>query len=287
MIEPIIDISKWQPGMDAATVVQRGVRGVYAKAGGVYWGSGQYFTDVCWKENVDKFSGILPFGGYFWFEPAFDGAGQGAYFVSLLQNVNWRLPPAIDVESNPKRIPYADFQRQLHACIKVVEDQLGVKPVIYTRGSFWNTNLGNVQWASAYKLWIAIYNDGNNPFAVDRYRPMPWKTWWLWQYSDTGDGPYYGTDPYKSKSIDLNRCNMTESEWAAFTQGEYTPVEPTIPETVSVNTRWGLRLREKPTTQNSEILSVLLNNTVLTVTAKDGDWYKVSLDGWVHKDYVR
>ena len=295
MIEPIVDISRWQDDVNVDTLLSRGVRGVYIKAGYTYWKNGLMFEDSWFQRNYEKFHGKIPLGCYYWFVPGTNGAGQGMFFSQqLIRDKVFELPPAIDVEENNTNTNKTNFQQTLKACLNVVAKQ-SKTPAIYTRGSFWNVHVGNPAWASAYKLWAALYNDWvKHPWNYtggERYRPLPWNDYWLWQYSEKGDGPYYGTLPYKSNQIDLNRCNMTESEWAELVGGSVVvpepPPEPEMPETVTVNAPWGLRVRNMPTTAGSEIMGVLLNGTRVQVLGDDGDWYKVGLDGWVHKDYVR
>lgn len=295
MIKPIVDVSKWQDDINVETLLAKGTRGLYMKAGGVWWKTHYMFPDPWYERNYTKFKSKLPIGAYFWFVPGTNGAAQAMYcYEHLLKGKEFELPLAVDVEENLSNTGQGDFRRELKAFLNVIEKQAGIKPVIYTRASFWNQHVGNVDWASDHRLWVAFYNDyvdhpWNFPFG-ERYRPLPWKEYWLWQHTDKGIGPAYGTLPYKSKQIDLNRCSMTEAEWSALTKGDYIPPEPTpepLPETVTIKAPWGLRLRNTPTTQGSRIDAVLMNGTNVNVLDEDGDWLQVNLGGWVHKNYVR
>jgi len=99
-------------------------------------------------------------------------------------------------------------------------------PLIYTRGTFWNPNVGNPIWASDYLLWAARYsNTLTGPWSDGRYRPLPWNMWAFWQWSadKNGRGAEFGAE---SRDIDLNRFNGSLSEfyrWCGWQQDEPEP----------------------------------------------------------------
>ena len=228
MIEPIVDISTHQDNVSRTKLLASGVRGVYAKAGYCYYGNGSCWKDSWYQANSDKFSPVIPFGAYWWFHPGYDGEMQGRFFVDLLNKSKWSLPPAVDVEDANHSVSQHEYQYDLKKCLDVIEEETGVIPVIYTRATYWNPHVGNPSWASRHKLWIAIYNSWiKHPWKglTSYLKPAPWDDYWLWQYSEKGDGPTYGMNVYKSKSIDLDRCNMTEEEWSL-----YMPNAPEVPE---------------------------------------------------------
>lgn len=219
MFEPLIDVSKWQSDINVGKMLGAGTKAMYIRAGGTDRNTGASYTDRRFRENAEKFSERIPVGYYYFFYPHFDGAKQAKYFCNLLKSVTWNLPPAIDVESNPRNVSKSRMQTEIKKFLDTVEAELGIKGVIYTRATFWNPNVGAPAWASDYKLWIALYSNtlshpwANNPNSI--YRPRPWTDWWLWQYSadQNGRGPEFGV---ATRGIDINRVNMTEDEFYKF-----------------------------------------------------------------------
>lgn len=233
MIEPIIDVSKWQREINASKMLGAGTLGMYIKAGGTDKYNGASYTDRRFRENAGKFSSRVPCGYYYFFYPHFDGVKQAKYFCNLLKSVKWNLPPAVDVEQNPRNASRSRFQTELKQFIDTVEDQLNVKPVIYTRGFFWNDNVGSPAWAANYKLWIARYGEhlqhpwDNNPNT--KLRPRPWTDFWLWQYS--ADKNRRGTEfGVATHGIDINKANMTLEEFYEFANWNQEEVEESVEE---------------------------------------------------------
>jgi len=238
MFEPLVDVSKWQSDINVAKMLGAGTKAMYIRAGGTDRNNGASYTDRRFRENAEKFSERIPVGYYYFFYPHFDGIKQAKYFCNLLKSVKWNLPPAIDVEANPKNASKSRCQTEIKEFLDTVEAELGVKGVIYTRATFWNPNVGAPAWATDYKLWIAIYSNtlshpwDNNPNSI--YRPRPWTDWWLWQYSadKNGRGPEFGV---ATRGIDINRVNMEEEEFLKFAKwgtgavDDGGPVEVTPP----------------------------------------------------------
>ena len=235
MFEPLVDVSKWQGEINVGKMIGAGAKAMYIRAGGTNWNNGASFTDDRFRENAEKFSNRIPVGYYYFFYPHIDGIKQAKYFCNLLKSVKWNLPPAVDIESNPKKASKSRFQTELKQFLDTVESELGVKSVIYTRASFWNPNVGAPAWATDYKLWVAIYSStlkhpwANNPNGM--YRPRPWTNWWLWQYSADGNGrgPEFGA---RSAAIDIDRVNMSEEEFYTFAKWGSGGVDDDAPVTV-------------------------------------------------------
>ena len=315
MFRPLVDVSTWQRNIDAEKMLAAGTKAMYIKAGGVDKNSGAHYTDYRFRENANKFSHRVPCGYYYFFYPHFNGAKQARYFCNLLSSVKWNLPPAVDVEVNPRHVDRNRFQRELKAFVDVVEKTFHVKPVIYTRAMFWNANIGNPSWAGEHKLWIALYNESashpwyNNPNS--RLRPLPWNDWWLWQYSadKNGRGAEFGV---ATRSIDLNHINMSESEFYAFAkwgdagtsdeEGTPEPAPAPTPQPVELSfphrgyLRSGysaLRLRSRPTTHGSNTVGIIRRGYTFTVYKElqlgDDLWWLIELPdstvGWGARRY--
>jgi len=320
MFEPLVDVSKWQSDIDVSKMLGAGTKAMYIRAGGTDRNNGASYTDRRFRENAEKFSERIPVGYYYFFYPHFDGVKQAKYFCNLLKSVKWNLPPAIDVESNPKNASKSRCQTEIKEFLNTVENELGVKGVIYTRATFWNPNVGAPAWAADYKLWVAIYSNtlshpwDNNPSS--NYRPRPWTDWWLWQYSADRNarGAEFGV---ASSGIDINRVNMTEEEFHSFAKWGtgavdddepvvVTPppddgIEDLVDETDEVveepTTKYplqgflrrgytALRLRSRPTTHGSNVVGAIkrgYNFSVYKETQLGDDiWWLIELpDGTV------
>lgn len=322
MIEPFIDVSHWQGEIKASKMLGAGTLGMYIKAGGANKYNGVNYTDPRFRENAEKFSQQVPCGYYFFFYPHIDGVKQAQYFCKLLTSVEWNLPPAVDVEANPQHVSQGRFQRELKQFVDVVEAKFNLKPVIYTRGWFWNDNVGQPVWAKEHKLWIARYGKSlqhpwdNNPSS--KLRPRPWTDFWLWQYSADGNlrGEEFGATG--SKSIDINRVNMTKEEFYDFAnwpEGEQPAPppeeEPTPPpeeepgeDEEAPESKYphkgflrrgytALRLRSRPTTHQNNTIGVIRRGYNFTVykeiQLEDDLWWLIELPdktvGWGARRY--
>ena len=113
-----------------------------------------------------------------------------------------RLLPAVDVEyygdkeNNPPE--KEDVVKELGLFLESLEEEYGVKPVIYTSPGLYKTYLKDD--FSDYQVWMSSL-----------YTPLNWRyhgDWIIWQYLDRGilDG-YSGGEQY----IDLNVLNKKKS----------------------------------------------------------------------------
>jgi lysozyme len=130
---------------------------------------------------------------------------RGAYhFFSLLNddidaqinnflnlNIDYKqagvLPPVLDVEEDARPFNKENIvlNRELVVArvkiwVQAIESATGVKPMIYTRKSFWEDVLGNPTGFEDYPLWVAYYREDTPPKA-----PSTWNgKWHFWQHTD-------------------------------------------------------------------------------------------------------
>ena len=222
MIEPVLDISRWQGNISAEVLLASDARGLMIRLGSIDY-NGPY-EDYLFRENDAKFDRELPCGYYWFFRPEYGGRRQGEYVVERLVelNINPRLPVAIDVEQNLQNVSSAEFWYEISEFVKVLRDNGFFKLAIYTRGLFWNANLGMIVDAAQLLLWIARYNSWISHPWEDCCKPFPWEEYWGWQWSADGNGlgDEYGCD---SDSVDLNKINMTETERKIYTAEDVEP----------------------------------------------------------------
>lgn len=190
---PVIDYSSWQGRADLTQVKAEGVEAVYVR-----WGYNHVSADSAYSYNfIEADRAELDFGGYqvlvFNRDPIWQ-ADQ--YLAGLFDSA---LLPVVDLERGA--MPSAKQNASnAKAWLDQVESHLGVKPMIYTRGYWFDLHLGNyADWASEYPLWVANYTTRSIPRI-----PKQWKNHALWQYADKQtirgisgaiDFNRYGNDP--------------------------------------------------------------------------------------------
>lgn len=227
------DLSYWQKKILDKEKFLANAHGAILRVGSVDKITGKCYTDYDFHENAKKLQGHLPLGGYWYYRPDKDPIMQADYFCEQMEPYEWHIPPDKDVENNDGGVSMYDFQRWLYKFHCRIEYNTGKVPMDYTRGYFWNDNVGNPEWAGKNDLHIARYTDLPMPWGnivggkaePAKLRPYPWKTWRLWQWSADGNmqGPRFGVG---SNSIDLNRYNGTLSEFYAWCNWHQEPVPP-------------------------------------------------------------
>ena len=188
-----VDVSHWQGDMDWFQCQEAGATIAYIKATeGVAWVDQRFVQN--WNA-VRQTS--LKFGAYHYFLNGESGEAQAHHFLHTVGDYDALLPPALDVEDGTAP-PDPDA---IHNWLRIVEDALKVRPVIYTAAWYWNNVRfgGPVPWASDYRLWVSSFNF----YAADI--PTDWNTFWMWQFSGMNNkrGSIFGA---KSADIDLNRA---------------------------------------------------------------------------------
>ncbi len=118
-------------------------------------------------------------GVYQYFEPDEDPVAQADLLLdSMGPLMPGDLPPVIDVESVAGQSG-AQIEAAVAAWIDHVEAELGVKPIIYSNGYFWQDNVGSDAFGD-YPLWIAHYG------TECPNTPSPWTDWTVHQFTDSG-----------------------------------------------------------------------------------------------------
>lgn len=194
-----IDVSYYQGTIDWNAVAADGVRYAIVRVS-----HSLEFFDPEFQNNLDgsRAAGIHT-GVYQYFEPDEDPVAQADL---LLDNMGpllpGDLPPVIDVESTAGQSPAA-ITAAVQAWVDRVESELGVKPIIYTNGYFWQDNVGSAAF-SDYPLWVPHYT--NNCPNV----PNQWSDWLIHQYSDSGSVAGIGGN------VDVNHFDGTEADLMAL-----------------------------------------------------------------------
>jgi GH25 family lysozyme M1 (1,4-beta-N-acetylmuramidase) len=138
---------------------------------------------------------------------------------------NGFLPPVIDAEAAGPTLGKTDYSEWINAFSDEIFRLSGVRPIVYANINY-AVNYLDASVAAKHKLWLARYNNGNDPTGVDpetaqpdlaSFHPNPYGAWnvpvggarsddsWrFWQYTSTGDGIATGVS---SVNLDLDLYN--------------------------------------------------------------------------------
>jgi len=177
----IIDVSSYQGKIDWDKVkATPELGGVYIKAS-----EGVNAPDKDFAARIHEVSAKgLSFGFYHFAtlnkqDVVSDAISEATYFMQLVHPYKATLPYALDIESNPAKLP----PDKVLLYIKTFFDTLkkaGIEDYcLYSYTPFLNANLPANHDLGPVKLWLASYT----PKYV---LPRGWQTAWLWQYTQAG-----------------------------------------------------------------------------------------------------
>lgn len=222
-----IDVSHWQGTMDFAKAKSAGAEFAFLRAGSINYVTGIPYTDYQFERNSEEALKHFDHVGYYWFWRANqDPIVQADYFCDLIKWKTWDLAPVADIEASNGVDP-AILTTKAKKFIDRIEANLNVKPIIYTRASFWNIATTKPSWSLAYDLWVARYIALTHPWGDGKFIPYPWgpalNGWEYWQFSADGNGrgAEFGAD---SADIDLN-----------YKRIPFTTTPPPTPNTVEIS----------------------------------------------------
>ena len=171
-----IDVSYYQGNVDWTKVKAAGQSFAFARVS-----DGIDYPDTKFAQNwpAMKKAGIVR-GLYQFFRPAKDVTAQVNLLITKLDAAGGLqpgdLPPVLDLESDGG-LPAATVVARAKAWLAQVEDQYGVKPIVYTAAFMSNVIGTNF---AGYTLWGANYK------TTCPTMPSGWTDWEFWQDSDTG-----------------------------------------------------------------------------------------------------
>ncbi len=190
-----VDVSSYQGNIDMDELKKENVQFIYIKAT-----EGSAHKDPQFAKNWEnaKEANLLS-GAYHFFSYDSSGKTQAENFInSMGADLRGRLLPAVDVEyygDKEKNQPdKEDVLRELKIFLDTIENEYGVKPIIYTRSDIYEKYLKGE--LDEYKKWISSI-----------YTPISWNyrdDWYIWQYLNRGELKGYTGD---EKYIDLNVLN--------------------------------------------------------------------------------
>ena len=210
-----LDVSVHQGRMDFAKAKAAGARFVYARAS-----LADTYDDPRFFEHIQGARAAgLPCGAYHVVAPDRSASAQIGNFLSLVDQVELQLPPVLDCELDRKQ-SVATITANIRDCIVALLSR-GLRPIIYTRASWWNIYVKHAALWKQYDLWTAHYTTLPKPLI-----PVDWSKHLIHQYSADGNlrGAEFGA---QSKSIDLNRFNGDEAAFLAWS-GQTAPPPPAL-----------------------------------------------------------
>lgn len=95
-------------------------------------------------------------GTYHYYRPNENSSLQFENFKKVLRLERGDILPVVDIEVNPKVQSMKSLKIGLRNFVKLVEDEYGVKPIIYTKLSMWRDYLQN-DFGDCH-VWIAAYS---------------------------------------------------------------------------------------------------------------------------------
>lgn len=254
-----VDISKWQGTMNFDVLKSTGVYCLYARS------SFNVYTDSQWVRNLAEAKRTgMPIGAYHYLSPIVDGRTQALKFLDVVGTPQpdgkikllTDLLPVLDVEERGTATK-ATLISNIRKFSVEIYNKVGVRPIIYTRATFWDANVGPTTFGENHLVWVAHYNMNiNEPWIPDDWKRLG-KTWWAWQKSADGNykGHEYGA---QSSHIDLNVVNGGLETLHRMYPGVTFNGDPTAPPepepepdpcvipTLKVVANAGLNVREQP-----------------------------------------
>ncbi|WP_051785716.1 glycoside hydrolase family 25 protein [Endozoicomonas numazuensis] len=167
-----IDVSHYQGNVDWKEVSES-FHFAFVKAT-----EGTDYIDPDFTQNISRVDDTdLAYGAYHFYSPDEDGLKQAKHFVSTIHNLNFSLPPVLDVEVAPDSdSDIANFQQSVKSWLVYVENTMGCRPIIYSDKSFWDEYLKET--FSHYTVWISDYTTHTTDVANIN--------WAFWQFTDQG-----------------------------------------------------------------------------------------------------
>ena len=190
-----VDVSAYQADINMNMLKDQNIEFIYIKAT-----EGSVHKDARFAENWKNAEEAgLRSGAYHFFSYDSEGKTQAENFIEQVgPYLKGRLLPVVDVEyygDKEQNPPEKEaVVRELRAYLELIEQEYGVKPMIYTRSDVYDKYLKGE--FDEYKKWMSSL-----------YTPLNWNykdDWYIWQYLNRGvlEG-YSGGETY----IDLNVLN--------------------------------------------------------------------------------
>ncbi|MEA2489484.1 MAG: lysozyme [Acidobacteriota bacterium] len=205
MLDAVIDISHFNGSPDWTSVQAAGILGVIHKATeGTAWVD----PTLAAARTAIPAAGLL-FGAYHFGTGDEEGSAQAQFFLDTVKP-DARTLCVIDFEPNPSGTQMS--LDHLFGWIETVQQATGRAPLVYGGNSLLFPQIGSDvhPTLAACPLWVAEYTSAAQPSGVPA---QVWKTWTLWQYSESGIVNGVSGD------VDRSRFNGTAAELTGWWTG--------------------------------------------------------------------
>ncbi len=214
-----IDVSQYQSDIDWDALAASGeVEFAYIRVGN---GLG---TDTKFARNWPAARRVgIKRGAYQYFRPGMDALEEAQHYLAVINESGGYLaddlPPMIDVETTDDQSS-ATIVEAVRIWVEYIEQETGMRPVIYTGSYFWDDSVGSDAF-SDYHVWTAHYTDAPCPLTSSS-----WARWTIWQFTSTGR--VTGIEG----NVDINRFDGTREELDLWSEcSQFNPISDcTAPE---------------------------------------------------------
>lgn len=186
-----IDVSRHQGVVDWDRMVAAGV--AFAGIRSTMGASGR---DEQFRRNWSEARRVgIQRMAYHYFVNNTSGLPQIENMLNVLGRDLGEIEMVLDVErASGQIVPDVNRNtREIAIWLDECQKRTGIRPIIYTNKSAWDSCTNVPAWSSTYKLWHAQYTNAVTPKVN-----LPWTSCAIWQFSNGGN--LAGTSP-----LDLNR----------------------------------------------------------------------------------
>lgn len=251
-----IDVSEWNGSINWRKVKSSGVTFAFIRAGGRYYGSGAYFVDSKFAENVKNATAAgIDVGAYFYSQAinATEARQEAAYTLNIVSSYNLTLPIVMDYEyawegGLTGRLYNAHLSKSaattvINTFCSTVEAS-GYVGMLYASKSVITDDMKITSINNKYPIWNAQYNDSDTLTATDNGLTSGKKyTYMVRGYHKLNTGTVYGA--YSQEYS----CTATYAEAVTASTDPEPPIFDTAPDmptqaaiadrtSSSINVRW-------------------------------------------------
>lgn len=251
-----IDVSEWNGSINWRKVKSSGVTFAFIRAGGRYYGSGAYFVDSKFAENVKNATAAgIDVGAYFYSQAinATEARQEAAYTLNIVSSYNLTLPIVTDYEyawegGLTGRLYNAHLSKSaattvINTFCSTVEAS-GYVGMLYASKSVITDDMKITSINNKYPIWNAQYNDSDTLTYTDNGLTSGKKyTYMVRGYHKLNTGTVYGA--YSQEYS----CTATYAEAVTASTDPEPPIFDTAPDmptqaaiadrtSSSINVRW-------------------------------------------------
>lgn len=251
-----IDVSEWNGSINWRKVKSSGVTFAFIRAGGRYYGSGAYFVDSKFAENVKNATAAgIDVGAYFYSQAinAAEAKQEAAYTLNIVSSYNLTLPIVMDYEyawegGLTGRLYNAHLSKSaattvINTFCSTVEAS-GYVGMLYASKSVITDDMNITSINNKYPIWNAQYNDSDTLTYTDNGLTSGKKyTYMVRGYHKLNTGTVYGA--YSQEYS----CTATYAEAVTASTDPEPPIFDTAPDmptqaaiadrtSSSINVRW-------------------------------------------------